>query len=287
MKKLVGLIMAGMFALTACATIQPDRADVAKEYHYAVVLETQPLPPAVTLAHPNTLDLDSLKDLMAQLVYAEKAGSPDSGALTPVFQAEEIERLAPSLVMALGQAQPDQLIRFVSFGQKKGVFFSQSQKTEGAFFVTSDQHLNFAFNFVNAKRAPSETSAIYHRYAKLNPLDIQEAKIGLVAEKTGLALHRYEDDTQAPLWLHADLEAFERHLDENDRYAVMTASRKNASSPANAGDQVFADTSGPEAGLTRQSAIKQQLKFLKSLFDDGLISQKEYQEQKNKVLQAF
>lgn len=288
MKKLAVLIIAGMFALTACATIQPDRTNVANEYHYAVALEVQPLPQSLgELAHPKTLDLASLKSLMAQLVYVENSGSSDRGKSTPVFQIEEIERLAPSLVMALGQAQPEQLIRFVTFGQKKGVFFSDSQKTEGVFFVTSDQHVNFAFNFINSKRAPSETSAIYHRYAKLNPLDIQNSKKSLVAEKTGLELYRYEDGTQAPLWLHADLVTFERHLEEDDRYEVMATPSSYAGEISSAGEQVSAVQPESQAKMKRQDAIKQKLKFLKSLIDEGLITQKEYQEQKNKVLQAF
>lgn len=290
MKKHVVFLLVAVFTLTACATIQPDRTNIAKEYYYAVELEKQVSFESVQrLGHPYVLDVDVLKEVMGQLVYMGETGIVSQPMLSPVFQADEIERLAPSLIKAAGQAQQDQVVRFVSFGQKKGVFFSNSQKTEGVFFVSEDKSVNFAFNFINTNRATNETSAQYHQYAKLNPLDIQESKTPLVVDTVGFKLQRTAADRQVPMWVDVDLELFKRELKPKDDEPGLPHETLDTVTTSSTSLQVHQATATavPEGGGQRQDEIKQQLLFLKSLFNDGLISQKEYQQQKAKALKAL
>ncbi|WP_316348312.1 SHOCT domain-containing protein [Desulfuromonas acetoxidans] len=283
MKKLAVLWSVALLLLTACASVQLGQTSVVKQYHHAVVLGQQA---DQAFAHPHHLQLDAVKDLLAQLVYVGAAGIANEETPMAVFQSAEIERLAPSLQQALQHASPQQWVRFVSFGQQQGVLFSNSRKTEGVVFIDSDNNVNIAFSYINAKRAPSETSAIYHQFAKLSPLEVAGTETPLVVENAGLHLKKMADGSQACMWLEADMETFEDHLDVEDQYVPVAPPKTTLSLPLNA-------THKPDRGETsvpaitprqQQQAIKQQLKFLKSLFEDGLISSKEYEEEKAKVL---
>ena len=283
MKKHAVIWSVVLLALTACANLQSGQTSVAKQYHHAVVLEQQD---GRAFAHPHNLELDEIKDLLAQLVYVGESGLVSKEAPMAVFQAVEIERLAPSLQLALQQASPDQWVRFVSFGQKQGILFSNSRKTEGVMFVAPDSKVNIAFSFINAKRAPSETSAMYHQYAKLSPLALDGSATPLVVDKPGLQLKKMAGGSPSSMWLEADMKTFEDHLMVEDRYVAVVLPQTTLSLPPEAtNQQASAETNAPS--MTRrqqQQAIKQQLKFLKSLFEDGLISSKEYQEEKATVL---
>jgi len=106
---------------------------------------------------------------MGDLQYTEKAGLMNNIKQRPVFQQTEIDRLAPVLAATLAKADAGQRLRFISFNQGQTAIFSESRKTEGVVFIDSTGRLNFAFNYINAKRLPSETSAIYASYAEVDP----------------------------------------------------------------------------------------------------------------------
>lgn len=284
MKKCAILWSVVLLVLSACANIQPTRTTIAGEYHYAVVLEQQA---AGMFSHPCNLEQDALKDLMAQLVYKGETGLVSQETKLPVFQPDEIERLAPALQKALEQAASDQRVRFVSFGQKQGVLFNNSRKTEGVVFVAPDRQINMAFSFINAKRAPGETSAMYHQYAKIDPLVVDDSKTPLVADKSGLQLKAFADGRKAPMWLMVDMESFQNHLGENEHYVAVPEKKTGFSLPLNAPSRSQQGTnisSVPLSNQQKQQTVKDKLVFLKNLFDDGLISEKEYQQEKAKVL---
>ena len=288
MMRLVPLLLIGALTLTACAQLAPSRVVVARQYRLAVTLEEQSTADAsAPLAHPCALDPAVLKTLMARLRYQGKAGLVHERTTLPVFQDDEIERLAPLLTQALARAGQDQYVRFVSFSQGKGVFFNKSQKSEGIMFVTSGHTLNLAFNYINAKRSPSETSALYHEYSKLNPLRITTTATPLVLSSAGVRLQALADNQPAPMWLVADMKMLEKGLATAAAPVAPTAAPRPEMKTAGVsvvGGEAEIAAAAAETEQQKRQSIKEKLRFLKALFKEGLISQEEYNGQKTEIL---
>jgi len=282
MNKCVVLLLGALLMLSGCAKLQPQRLSVVEDYFHGVVVEAVPSrSEAKTVASAAAFELDVLKDLMGQLTYVSETTLSGGQDAQFVFMPEEIERLAPSLHQALTQCGAGQWVHFVSFNQKKGVLFSQSRKSEGVCFISADQRVNFSFYFINANRSSSETSARYHRYSVLNPLEILESRSSLVAERDGVQVMKTAGGDDVPMWVRINVERFEAALKPEEHYPVISsmAETQDGTTP------VAKITSGHAVvSQTQQQDIKEQLKFLKSLFEEGLITQGEYQAKKSEIL---
>ncbi|WP_320055937.1 hypothetical protein [Desulfuromonas thiophila] len=276
MKKRVFVWVVGVLILAGCANMHPDRTAVARKYHHAVMLETREPAAASMFAHPCRLEADVLKNFMGRLVAIGETGIVSQPTPLPVFQEDEIERLVPDLQQALAQAGPDQCVRFVSFKQGKGLVFSSSRKSEGVLFASSDGQLNLAMNYINAKRLPSETSALCHEYSKIDPLKIRKAETPFVVTGAGLAFHRFADGARAPMWLEVDMKQMEKTMVSQARRPLLSREEKT---PAMVAPSAVSATTGQPF-----DNIRLKLMFLKKLFDERLISPEEYHAKKAQVL---
>nr|WP_320116121.1 hypothetical protein [uncultured Desulfuromonas sp.] len=279
------IVLAGLvpLLLSACAHLQSAQTPVVRHYHHAVVLESSA---DAVFNHPQDLDVAVLKGLLARLNYVGTSGLVSEPTTMAVFQPAEIERLAPALQQALHDASAKQWVRFVSFGQKQGVLFNSSRKTEGVLFFSPDNQVNIAFSFINAKRAPSETSAIYHQFATLNPLEIDASETPLVVEESGVHLKHSANGRRASMWLEADLQTFADYLMDKELSVPESSVEPTIVFPLKRGDALVKEevTAPFTAEQQRQQQIIQKLRFFKRLFDEGLISLREYEEQKANVL---
>src|SRR5512145_3092343 len=163
MKRIAFLFIISAAFFSACTNTKWVRTTVAERYDFNVTLEQQQEKGTVIqkkFAHPYEIDLSDLEKLMGDLKYIEKSGLMRKEKQSPVFQAAEIDRLAPVLALTLAKADANQRIRFTSFNQGDFVIFSVSRKTEGVVFIEPAGRVNVAFNYINYNRQPSEATAI-------------------------------------------------------------------------------------------------------------------------------
>jgi len=154
-------------------------------------------------------------------------------------------------------------------------------------FIDSTGRLNFAFNYINAKRLPSETSAIYASYAEVDPTKITASDTPLSASAPYLAMRQLETGEPAPMWVVADL----GKIKESSSVRPVPVSEATAEMPPAATQQTDAavtptektvPTATPEVMLKQE--IKNKLKYLKELLDEGLITEKDYESKKQELL---
>jgi hypothetical protein len=290
MKRLAVLLILGATILSACAGGKWTRTPVAKQNYFVVTLEQNEGKAATDqppYKHPYMIELADLEKLMGSLTYTDQAGLTDKEKQRPVFQAVEIDRLAPVLAESLAKADASQRIRFASFNQDKGLIFSDSRKTEGVIFVDSAGRLNFAFDFINADRHPSETTAIYYTFSSVNPLKIETSKTILAPTAPYAELHQFENGRQAPTWVAIDLQKAKASI------ATMPAPRvkeTEETAPAVAPEAATkaAPAGQPAPAQASEDVLKEDLRnnlrYLKELRDEGLISEKDYADKKRELL---
>ncbi len=290
MKRLAILLIISVAFISACAGTKWTRTTVAKQNYFIVTLEQNEGKAATErpqYQHPYMIELADLEKLMGGLTYTDQARLTDKEKPRPVFQAVEIDRLAPVLAESLAKADASQRIRFASFNQGKGLIFSDSRKTEGVIFVDSDGRLNFAFDFINADRHPSETTAIFYTFSNVDPLKIETSKTILSPTAPYAELHQYENGKQTPMWIVIDLQKAKESIDalmapmvKGTEETTPAAAPKSATMAAPA--QQTAPAQASEDMLKKD--IRNNLLYLKGLLDEGLISEKDYADKKMELL---
>jgi len=289
MKRTAILLIITAAFLSACTNTKWVRTNVDMQRDFIVTLEQQEEGVIVQQQYeqPYEINLADLEKLMGDLMYTKAVGLTNKKKQNPVFQVVEIERLASVLVDTLAKADANQRIRFTSFNQGKASMFSVPQKTEGVLFVESDGRLNVAFNYINVARQPSETSAIYHNDSRVNPLKIETSDTHILSIDPYADLHKFENGNQAPMWVVVDLKKMKEStipatvpvikISEEISPAVVPTTEALGTSVESP-----APTQSPEDMLKED--IRNNLKYLKELLDDGLISEKDYDAKKHELL---
>ena len=290
MKRIAALLIMSFVFFMGCTNTQWIRTAVVKEYDFTVTLEQHQgkgVNGQQEYTQPYEIDLADLEKLMRNLTYTEKVGLSSREKKSPVFQSVEIDRLAPALVETLAKAEANQRIRFTSFNQGKALMFSVPQKTEGVLFVEPDGRLNVAFNYINAARQPSETSAIYHIDSSVNPLKIETSGTPILSIAPYAELHKFESGKQAPMWVVVDL----RKMKESTITATVPVIKISEEVPPAVVPMTEALGTSVESAAPTQSPenmlkedIRNNLKYLKELLDEGLISEKDYDAKKHELL---
>lgn len=290
MKRIAVLIIISVAFFSACTSTEWVQSTVDKQYKYIVTLEQQQKKGIIVqqkYEHPYEIDLADLEKLMGGLTYIEKEGLMNKKKQSPVFQAVEIDRLAPVLADTLAKADASQRIRFISFNQGKALLFSAPRKTAGVVFVESDGRLNIAFNFINSERQPSETTAFYPSYSMVDPLKIRTSDTPISSATYSVELHEFETGKRAPMWVVVDLETLTKPISittvpmakVTEEVPHATSSKtKTMDTPVEKTTQGRASKDMPEED------IKNKLKFLKELLDEELISKKDYNAKKMELL---
>jgi len=289
MKKIVFLLLTCAVFASACSP-KVVRTSVTEQRDFSVALEQYQengIAVSQKYSHPYEMEIPKLEKLMGDLNYVEKGGLMRKEEQSPVFQADEIERLGPAMAEALQKADASQRVRFASFNQGKALVFSVSRKTEGVLFVDQAGRLNIAFNFINLNRQGSETTAIDYPFSGIDPLKINSSNVTLSAPAPYAELHEFETGKPAPMWVVADVEKMQEST--GPATAPMVDSREKLV-PAVL-PQVEVQGAPVEEPVPGQSSeenlgedIKIKLRYLKELLDEGLISEQDYARKKKELL---
>ncbi|TVQ35424.1 MAG: hypothetical protein EA370_09310 [Wenzhouxiangella sp.] len=244
--------------------------------------------------HPFGMEEVRIAELLGSLRF-EEAGLLSRAGQQPVFEREEIERLAPALTQALSIANPDQRVDFVSHG-RTGTSFGNARKTEGTLFVDRDARLNIAFSGIRQIMTVDDDFTQFQDTSLGDPLNLDRAMIRLLA---GGAVERKTkpDGAPFPLWIivalngdqHQEAKPQGRIEAKPDPEPMPTRLDPTNLTVDSAGDATIERETLIEshADETKGQAIRDRLEFLKSLHDDGLISDDEYRRERERALRLL
>ncbi len=278
-------------ALTGCAS-RWVRTPVVDQKLITVSLERKIVKKpsdAKVYSHPCVIESKALTMLLGQLEYLAEPlvfGEPEQ---EPVFQPEEILRLAPALSTALAKAYPDQRVRFVSRNRGGGLLFKKDRKTTGVVFVEKGNQLNLAFAEVNYEILTNEMTGISQTEKYPDPLSIKSSFTPLVVPP--FAEPRLtEKGNPYPLWLVVDIDdipdsepAPPTAATPDDRPSVSPEASTPVSSKTRL-ERSAAGESPDDSWDTRKQEYTEKLQYLKELHESGLIDNNEYKNQKEKLL---
>ena len=250
-------------------------------------------------SHPFVIDEQDLRTLLSQLEYMAEPmiyGKPEQ---KPVFQAIELDRLVPALADALGKADVNQRVRFVSYNRGGGLLFKKRRRTSGVAFIRPDNRLNLAFADLNFEILTNEMENISRGDEYQDPLRIKSSFTPIVAPDY-IEHVRTEKGKPYPTWIVVDLDG----IPAPSATAAATAEAVSGKPAAPPAQPVPGSESQPGAGVespptteagaptaqgaddweTHKQENMKKLEYLKELYDSGLIDDGEYKAQKEKLL---
>ena len=304
MKRFAVLFFFCTFFLSACSTARWVRSPVLKQKNVIIALEQRQEKGEIVTQkynHPHKIDLLELEKLLEDLTYVEQVGLLGKEKKIPVFQTIEIDRLASVLANMLTKIDASQRIQFTSLNRGKGLIFSIRRKTEGVIFIESNGHLNMAFNLINFELDPNDANTLPPSFSRVDPLKIKFSDATIIPTAPYTELHQFENGKLAPMWLVADLEKLGKATDNApftiievvDEAPPETAESEVLSAPAPLSAEQKTDTTVTGTAEKTpvqttdnalQKDIKDKLKYLKELQDEGLISEKDYNIKKTELL---
>ena len=300
MKQTAAIFITGIMLLflTACGTARWVRTPVLEGARATVNLEhrvkkDQILPQQYD--HPYQMPIENMAKLLGDLVYSERGVLMGRDKTFSVFQAIEIATLVPALTDSLAKATPDQRIQFISFNKGGGLLFKNTRKTEGILFVATKGRINIAFNMINADVMDAESMDSPQLYTNSDPLKIKYADTTIIPAAPYGESGQLATGKPAPMWVLADAAKLAEAVPSAPKPApapvVVAPAPVVAPTPAPvtaAPQPVVAPQ--PDNSINKpspspgQDDIKSKLKYLKELYDDGLISEQEYALEKKKLL---
>lgn len=302
MKQTAAVFITGIMLLflTACGTARWVRTPVLESSRTTVNLEHREKKGEITpqqYDHPYQIPMQDMQLLLSGLLYQERATLIGGKKDIPVFQAEEVAALAPALTAGLAKATPDQRLQFTSFNKGGGLLFKNTRKTEGVLFVEPTGRINLAFNMINMDVMEADSEDLPQLYVNSDPMMLKYADTVLVPPAYSV-VKNLENGKPAPMWIVVDAAKLKEAAAAVPQPAPVAAVPAQAPvyvsppaaapapvAPASAATVKPAITEPPAASTDHvQEDIKGKLKYLKGLYDDGLISESEYAAEKKKLL---
>mgnify|MGYP000482837053 CR=1 FL=1 len=297
MKRL--LIVTGLaLVLTACATTRWESTELIEKQYLEVNLERRiekDRPVAQGYHHPATVSADVIDTILADISYMAPPKIWGDSEKRPVFQPKERKRLAPALSMALSKATPDQRIRFTSYNRGGGLLFSDRRKTEAVVYVDDAPQLHIAFSHINTTLREDQRPETVTNASK-NPLENKFTDTPIVTEADYITHHQpSQSDQKRPMWVEVNLEKAKTTSrkdrpapaapGQNQEQAGQPPEETAAPAPSATGkDEAKSPAAAPDQWQNRKQKIRTRLKYLKSLYEDGLIDQGEYEAKKQQIL---
>jgi len=291
MKRIFIFLIAASIFLPACSSTKWVRTPIVKEKDFTLTLEQHQVEGDIvdqTYDHPYEIETSRLLKLLSDLTYMEQVGILGRETKSHVFQATEIEQLAPALANTLATIDDSQRIRFISYNRGKGLIFSTSRETEGVIFIKPDNHFNIAFSLINSEIDLMETTAYPPVFSNIDPLKRKIANT-TVFPPAYAENHTFETGKQAPMWIVANLEKLNQAIRDKADHSVQKEKATTPAAttgPAIANPPVEKTAPAPATPENTQlhDDIKTKLKYLKELLDEGLIKEQDYNAKKNELL---
>lgn len=198
----------------------------------------------------------------------------------PIFSDQEVEVLAPHLTQALATANADQMIRFALKTWKKDLIFGSDKYTDGLLFLQNNQ-INWAFGNVNFT-----DSGQYGEKFNGDPMSSVPKGVRLT-EENGLAYFhapsaRWYEPSVFPNWLVGPTPFAAASAE-----VVAETPAAPEIKPAPPAKAVVAAPSAPVAKAApapTHDKASERLRRLKTLLDEKLISEEDYNQKKKEIL---
>lgn len=286
------IIMMFAFAagLSACATGRWESRELVNQRYVKTSLEQRVEEGKVIdqgFKHPAKLDPIEIEAFMGGLYYPEAARLYGAPREEPVFQFEEITRLAPALAGALAEANPNERVHFISINKGQGLIFKDRRQTEGVTFVDARGRLNMAFSAINEVVEPGERTSAGGDTGR-NPLTIENSDTPVITKKPFIA-HVQSESGTFPMWVTADPEALRAAAKEQTAPEVVPS--PITGDGKNSGVSAPRETTSPSPAVPSNAAPEEQLRaklqYLKKLHDEGLINKTEYEAKKRELLEQI
>jgi len=207
MKRIFIFLIAAIIFLPACTSTKWVRTPIVQEKDFTLTLEAHQVEGDIVdqaYDHPYEIETSRLQEMLSDLTYMEQVGILGRETKSHVFQATEVEQLAPALADTLATIDDSQRIRFTSYNRGKGLIFSTSRETEGVIFIKPENQFNIAFNFINSEIDLMETTAYPPVFSYIDPLKREMANTTVFPPAYAQS-HEFETGKPAPMWIVANL----------------------------------------------------------------------------------
>ena len=290
MKRIAVLLLFVAGFLSACSTTRWAKNPVADQKDFKVSLEFQSKDGQALPQHndhPCTMNQREVAAFLKGLDYQEGGHLFGEAKKGPIFQDEELARLAPAITEALAKADANQRITFYSFNRVGEFIFSHQRVTEGILFIKPKNELNIAFSLIDYDLNTDRNYQIPPGSDGRDPLTIRVSDIKAMPTAPYTKRHVFADGNESPMWIVANLNDLKAAVKAEEQSAAGTsATKQEGRTLPSAGKTIAAPAEKPPVGTVemRQEQIQKKLEFLKGLYDKGLIDQKEYDKKKAEIL---
>ncbi len=283
-KKILTLIMVILFCFGFSLFEKTKWVWHKGEYDY--VRLAKPDKGIENLQHPAELSPELVEQIIAAIRYTRpfvNLGGLSKGKDYELLTAEEAGSIAPYISQAFAQANSSQWVDF-SLEVHRGVLFifGSDQLTDGVAFM-KDGKLNIAFRNISEKISAEGTPNI------VSPLKSSAGTAKLVPGK-GLELAKNKKGKTVDNWLVIDLKAFSAPAAEAKPAEVKAEPAKPETKPAEVKPQEkspeksAAQPAPPPAEPKSGKSVKQRLTELRELYDQGLITEDDYNKKREDIL---
>lgn len=280
---------ATVFTVSACATGRWESEELVDRRHIRVTLEQRVENDQIVEQNynqPKEIEPVLLETLLGNLSYMTTPEFFGEAEEQPVFQTEEIQRLAPALSIALQKATENQRIRFTSHNRGGGLIFKDQRKTSGALFIDADDQLNIAFSYINRISDHDDRIDAYGS-PDPDPFTIESSDAPVIARAAYIEHHLMANGAPSPLWLEVDLDDLRAAPKTMPVPAAAPARTPETKTPAMEPDRKTPPEGrapAPRDWNDQKETLKTKLEYLRELYEDGLISQTEYEAKKQELL---
>jgi len=224
------------------------------------------------LDHPHKFDQQQMESLLNALQYFQPgffSVTGNKGKVYDLFTEEETGLIAAPLVEAFETADTEQWVDFSVTTFRGQLLIGSFRQTDGVMFVKNGK-LNIIIRNIAEKKNPSEELASY------DPTTGYRGMSHLVK----IPASELKDDN----WLIIDLKSFYEALEQKP--APRDEKQKDDEAADKAGPQESGRPKKQESAKEEPS-VKQRLKLLQELYDEGLITEQEYNKKRKEVLEEL
>lgn len=293
MKKIIIALTIFAAILAGCASAGWQETKVAEQDGVTVKLQKQVEKGATVeqnYNHPaGTIDTDLLTRIFRDLKYIDRSPILGRPVEKSIFQEQEIEKLAPAAAMAFKKADSDSRVYFSSLNYSTDTLLKKRRITEGVLFLDENKKLNIAFSWIN-QRVNINDEPILHGDEELHgkadsrdPLETYDTAKKLAPGISYIKKAEIRDGKEAPMWVKADLNVLAQTQEAPGSETAGTEKQEKKTYTT----EPEPDKESEDIKEERREEIRSRLKYLKELYEEGLITESEYENQKQQALEEL